>query len=594
MAVNVSFLLDLDNDVHYTPSLVPLRSDRYIWYRLRREHLAENILFLHSNDDDRLVFHVCDSNSRDRLMQIARVWGSQKKSSAHEYTLQELKVAEKEILNLLLRSDREQVALVLNYDILARICRNSSDAGCRLLDAVLDGRRNGVRLFVRLPQRAEKLEACINDDLSDCPVLKKACSELQTVSNLDPEPLVQALKSLLGSRFLRLDNDPAEMRYLLMQKAVSDPEAVDSLEELEDLAEYLEICRMRRFDLLPAGATECFTPVAREEISKKLQDADFWSTLRERVRKLRRSYPQGTIFAAVSGDHQLPQLPPFPMYQDELATLVMSLYIEDNHDRVLWGGSLDNIKRSFTVLRNKARNPDVVRIAKELCAKARTAISMKSWRTYEKIDKLLKFYAAQVCAPMERTAALNYLWEEVGKLQLQLSESIESRKGSGTGDGLAGLVEQGVDQGEAKTLKLLTAIVNRTIYRFDSPELSPEVLREIEERMEEDMGVLQRNIRASGELEHQYHNSLNQNRRFDQPVERDRFEDLEDVLLSDDFRVQAADVKMDDRMEQPQEQRAQVRETVPAEPIEPKAYLEQHFYGYPSADDEYAAEEIFG
>lgn len=600
MAENVSFLLDLDHDVHYTPSLVGLSSDRYIWYRLRREHLAENILFLRSDEDDKLVFHVCDSDSRDRLLQIAKFWGIQRREPTHEYKLQDLRVTEKEVLSLLRRRDRQQVALVLRYDILARICRSANDAGRRLLDAVLDGSREGIRLFVRLPQRAEELEACINDDVSDCPLLQKACSELQTVSNLDPEPLLQALQSLLGSRFLRLDDDPEEMRYLLMQKAVSDPGMVDSVEELEDLAEYLEICRMRRFDLMPAVASERFTPVPREEVSRKLQDADFRRSLREKVRKIRGSYPQGTIFEAVSGAHQLPKLPPFPMYQDELATTVMSLYIDNDYNRVLWGGSLDAVKRSFTVLWNKARNPEVIRIAKELCVKARKAIHKEDWKTYEKIEKLLKFYADQICTPPERNEALKTLWEKFGKLQIQLSESVYSRGLDGPSGGLTGLTEQGIDQGDAKILKSLTAIVNSTIYRFGRPELHLEDLREIEDRMEEDFGKLQHDIRLSEELEQYYHNSLNQNRQFDQPVEQDRFEDLEDALLRGDFRNQTADAKVDVRPEErqalyPEEaRRSPVRENIPAEPIEPNAYLEQHFYGCPSAEDEYAAEEIFG
>jgi hypothetical protein len=118
--------------------------------------------------------------------------------------------------------------------------------------------------------------------------------------------------------------------------------------------------------------------------------------------------------------------------------------------------------------------------------------------------------------------------------------------------------------------------------------------------MEEDFGKLQHDIRVSEELEQYYHNSLNQNRQFDQPVEQDRFEDLEDALLRGDFRNQTADAKVDVRPEErqalyPEEvRRAPVRENIPAEPIEPNAYLEQHFYGHPSAEDEYAAEEIFG
>ena len=109
MAENLRFLLDLDNDVHYTESLVTLNSDRYIWYRLRRAGMDRNILFLRDGETGAPVFRVCDDDSRSRLLQFARRWIlSNISETKKEYTPQDLNRSMDDLMAHLLKNKDEK------------------------------------------------------------------------------------------------------------------------------------------------------------------------------------------------------------------------------------------------------------------------------------------------------------------------------------------------------------------------------------------------------------------------------------------------------------------------------------------------------
>ena len=113
MAENLRFLLDLDNDVHYTESLVTLNSDRYIWYRLRRAGMDRNILFLRDGETGAPVFRVCDDDSRSRLLQFARRWIlSNISETKKEYTPQDLNRSMDDLMAHLLKNKDEKITLV--------------------------------------------------------------------------------------------------------------------------------------------------------------------------------------------------------------------------------------------------------------------------------------------------------------------------------------------------------------------------------------------------------------------------------------------------------------------------------------------------
>lgn len=518
MAENLRFLLDLDNDVHYTESLVTLNSDRYIWYRLRRAGMDRNILFLRDGETGAPVFRVCDDDSRSRLLQFARRWIlSNISETKKEYTPQDLNRSMDDLMAHLLKKKDEKITLVLTYDIWKQICKSANDTVSNLLKDTLKGRKNGVSFVIRLPHRAEELERCVCGEESDCEVLNISRNELRAICEQDPEHMMKALERL-GSRFLRLDNDPVEMKNLLMQLAVREPDFCEDWKSLVDQAGYLELCRTLRFGLLSSVPSERFTPVSREEIGKRMKNADFRRELRERVRKLRERCPEGDIREALCREHYLPEPPPFPVYQDELALLVMSLTIDDGflearrgekHDRINWSLELDAIKRKLTVLHNRPRNADVIAIAKKLCIKAHAANEQKNWKAYTRILELLKFYAEQICAPAELTKALKYLWENHGELLIELCVDVHRRERYPECGGLSKIANSALDESDRNTMEILSEIVNRTIRYFNRPKLSEGVIETIETKMEEDWVVAQNAVREHEAMMEAYHDQLN-------------------------------------------------------------------------------------
>ena len=607
MPQNLRFILDPDNDDHYTDSLIKLSCVPYIWYRLRRSGMARRILFLQVQPDNQLAFHVCDDESREHLLSKVRRRGSWfdrsvQPDTAGDHTLKALNLDEEDLLHRLLSTDTE-AALVFTFDAFARTCRTSLSKGANLLTDILEGRSNRVPIFIRLPSRAEELEKCLQTDTTDCAVLTNACSCLNSVSKNEREPLVKALSDLLGNQLLRLDGHADETYQLLLRQAVAGDDCPDSLQELQDQADYLELCRMLRIKLLEPGTeSERLTPVPIRELDTMLRDPEFRSRLRSQVRALRSTCRSGSIRDALAQERHLPKLPPLPAYHDELAQVALSLSIPDEcKDKAELSSDLDNAKRSLVTLWNRPRNSTVIKAAGELCRSVRSAVNHKNWEALKDTIYLLTFCAGQLCAPEDRNEALEKIWES-GRTIIALSEDLHRRHQFSNPDGLDEFADLGREQGDRRMLELLRAHIRSSIAYFARPKMS---MDDITRKIEEDWTIKQAQLADDKKLEDSLLHSLRQPMTSAAPVDDDDiFFNLEEPPVHA-IRTEPAPMvepfhasgDLDAPLLQPvPDQEAplfQEEPEVPAEPpLDPNKYLEQHFYKKTSIFNESNIDDI--
>lgn len=601
MPQNLRFILDPDNDDHYTDSLIKLSCVPYIWYRLRRGGMARRILFLQIQPDNQLAFHVCDDESREHLLSRIRrrsSWFDRpvQPDTGGDHTLKALNLEEEDLLNRVLSTDTE-AALVFTFDAFARICRSSVSKGANLLTDVLEGKVNRVPIFIRLPSRADELEKCLCTSFMGCAVLAKACSCLHSVSKNEREPLVKALSDLLGSQLLRLDTHTDETYQLLLHQAVAQDDCPDSLSELQDQADYLELCRMLRIKLLePVSESERLTPVPLRELDAMLRDPEFRSRLRTQVRDLRSTCPAGSIYTAMSHERHLPKLPPIPAYHDELAQVALSLSIPDEcRDKAELCSDLDDAKRSLVTLWNRPRNSAVIRAADELCRSVRSAVNSKNWDALKDAIFLLKFCAGQLCAPEDRNEALEKIWES-GRTVIALSDDLHRRYQFSNPDGLDEFAAMGIDQGDRRKLELLRTHLRNNIAYFDRPKMS---MDDITRKIDEDWTILQTQLEDNKKLEDRLLHDLRQPMTSGLPADDDDILfDLEapprqSVHTEPGPPEEPEHFFGTDTLDEPSLPREEpVREEPVASSLDPNKYLQEHFYKKTSFFDEANIDDI--
>ena len=499
------FILDSDNDIHFTDSLAPLESAPFIWYLLRQEGRARSIVFVRVREDGQPELHVFDSNSRQFLQQLPRSlfsFGRREQTSAQtigcsSYLLPALKLSEEELMYRLLSDEEAQAALVFTAEAFERLCRRSNDRGTERLKNLMNN-PGSSRIFVRLPLDAEALRRIADCDAEGCPVLRDAYRDFRNVTNNKPEAMLDALGAMMGTRLIRLDNHSDEMIHMLRRIGAMEADSADTLQDLTDQAVYLELCRLHRLGLLePDSEQERYTPVPRRLLYSRLRDPAFHDKLRVETAELREHHPGCSIPNALARQTHLPELPPQPICHDELAQVALSLSIPDDcADKLSWSSKLDKIKRRLITLWNKPRNSEVVAISLELCRSTREAIVRKNWMSLEELLNLLDFFSGQLCAAPERMKIMEDIRTH-GRLLVELCDSLHERGSFAAPVGLDSLAARGVEAGDRRIRELLKEYVSKAIRSYGRPDLSVVDLTQL---LEEAWTRTQREIENCKEL----------------------------------------------------------------------------------------------
>lgn len=476
------FILDSDNDDHYTDSLIPLQSEPYLWYRLRRDEYARSIVFLRVREDNQLVLHVYDNDSRQHLMQFAKVRftlhgmeQSVQPDGQKDYSLQSLQMDEDNVLHKLLDASGK-AALVFTYEAFRRVCRNANRRSVQKLTALLEDHNSNDTIFIRLPSQAKNLEKCIHPGDGECQLLLDACKSLIEIPGDKPEPLLPAMTDVLGNRLVRLDDHADEMYWLLL--SLDGHSAPDTLDELADQAAYLELCRSLRIRLLaPEQEAERYTPLSVRETAAMLQKPEFRERLRRDVRKLRSNHPYGTIRDALSQEMLLPDALPAPAYSNNLA---LSLKIPDKcPNRSTLSAKLDTIKRNLITLQTKPRNELVEKIATELCRSCRNAIVSRNWVCLEEIINMLVFFSEQICAGTQRNTEFQTIDEHCTDF-INLCVDLKNREKFSL-TGLDEISAASIDKADQIMVTRLREGLQRNFRYFERPTLQGNTISVMEE-----------------------------------------------------------------------------------------------------------------
>lgn len=481
------FVFDADHDPHYTDSLLKLSPAAYLWYELRRQHGADNILFVNLHNGS-IRAEVFDTQSNQILRpQKKGFFGLRKTEDAPQAVahavcqLAELGQQEDTFLDWLLNDacpKNKKTALVFSHDAFTRLCTKSSGYVISQLKQQIQSPTGRCIIVIRLPVKADELARVMlpGDGQKAFPVLWDLFDGVRGATIGNREALMTALERQLGRQMTQMCLCPDDTMRLLLHHAVTD--GADTLEQLEDQAEYLDLCRRYRVGLLaPDTPADRFAPVSRLELSNRLDTPGFRDQLRQHTAKLRQKYPDGTLADALREARKLPQMPPpFPVYQDELARNILGLDLPDTFPRkAACAADLDRARRDLTTLWNKPRNQLVCEAANTFCAEARSAIESRDWDTLGDVLHLLSFCGKQVCADTDHNDNLqniiNLGTDTIRQSKYLFTDHTFARSA------VAQQVHETVEWGDRHNLQTLRALLRENIAVFDKPDISAAAIR---------------------------------------------------------------------------------------------------------------------
>ena len=511
------FVLEAGDDVHYVDSLCALGPSSYIWYRLRSRSGVRRIVFCDIRDEE-LCFCGLDPESTAIVP----------KSHRHNWIGKQIKRTQEEMLaELISNVDDDRSAVVFTHEAFVRSCRiaqgNTAD-GLRRMVAAHCG-----RILIRLPGSVGELARLVSEGAGSCDILQEAYKPLQNAASYDRRPLLDTLTDQLGSRLLRFDLYPGEVQNLLLMHALYDPQAADTPQEVDDQAEYLELCRLYRADLLASDADGSDRAISNRELDRRLREPEFREELRSRSAKLRNRYPNMTTEQAMRQAGLLPPVLPQPVYKDELSNVLRTLTIPDEFLRsdpdrkVYWAAELEQIKRRLTVIWNKPRNTAAVQAAQELCSNAKSAIEGRVWETLDAVLQLLQFFSNQICAPADQTDRLEDIRKHCRDI-VQTSNYLYGSRSFGLPTGFDQLIDANIQAGEQANLEKLKFYVHRSIKRFERPDPVFENIASINDEIEAERSRTMLEITESNQL-----------LREQQKVEQERQEEQERLLRNQEL-----------------------------------------------------------
>lgn len=561
------FILDQENDVHYTDSLLALDSPRFIWYQLRRSSCFRNILFLRLNNSDQMCIDVYDTESEKLLRGFKKPFLALTSNPGRVLAARfpELWLFEEELPQKLLKAANDQdgkTALVFTRRAYEKFCRHVSSAEILgELMSLLFAKATSYALFLRLPCQAEELEQLQKPDPTKGHLLAATYDLLRINSGEHPISLLEAMTDQLKDQLLRLDDQPQEMYHLLLKHAAADAGSADPLDALKEQANYLELCRTRRIGpFREEPGTEQFTPLSRRQAASRLLDPSIRN-------KLRCPRPE-----------PVPDPLPVPAYTDKLARSALSLSLKgvDCPQKAEWSIKLDTIKRNLITLWNQPRNRKAVEFAQELCDNARSAITRKNWLCTEELMELLDFFSKpeQLCASGIRWEALGQI-RQLGQDLIVKCDFIHGKDSITKVESLADITTIGIDKGQMADLVTLREKIRFYMRYFDDPES----FQSDREGNEEYLGRVQQAYDSSQQAMHDRERCDRILQKTAQPAEDEHYLTSEAAAASAAFEPDAFELSSDElSVPASREEEAAPRmrfgdADVP--PIDPNIYLQE-------------------
>lgn len=434
------YVLDTENDSHYTQDLMRLSPVSYLWHELKEYRGFSRVVFVNLVNDSRLMLETFDNASYQFLQPVKKSFlgfGKSKEAPVSEeishksFYPPDIKQEDRSLLAFLLECQqnhkKERTAVVCTAEALELLYECSDPKGRRILTSFIENRTLPAILVVRLGMSTTALRKtflqgrCFLSEL-DSNIKEVLRSHVQ-------QPLLTMLSRQLGGQLVDFSRQSTDMVNLLVYDALENDSCPDSPDQLQDQGEYLRLCLDAGVSLAKDFANVSrHEPLKRDTVYGKLADPDFRSRLRTEAARLRARNPESPMadlfrreFRTLPDDAGLCEL----HCEDELYRKVCTLTLPEEYlnrnpsqDRVA-----ESLRKAVATLWNKARSQAVCNMIRDAADAAMDAVSHQDWATLTDAMTLLALCTRQICADPALNDNLDEIFQ-TGRELLQASAAL--------------------------------------------------------------------------------------------------------------------------------------------------------------------------
>lgn len=414
-AYYLHYVLDTENDSHYTQDLMRLSPASYLWHELKECRGFSRVVFVNLVNGSRLMLETFDNASYQFLQPVKKGFlgfGKSKEApvsdgiSHKSFYPPEIKQEDSTLLSFLLECQqsykKERTALVCTAEALEVLYDRSAPEGRRSLAAFIENRSIPAILAVRLGMSTTALRRTFLQ--GRCFLAELDSNIREVLRSHAQQPLLTMLSRQLGGQLVDFSREKTDMVNLLMYDALENGSGPDSPDQLRDQGEYLRLCLDAGVSLAKdfAGAP-CHEPLKRDTVYGKLADPNFRSRLRSETARLRSRNPESPMadlfrreFRTLPEDKGPREL----CCEDELYRKVCSLVLPEEYlqENLSQARVVEGLRKALSTLWNKARSQIVCDMIRDATDAALEAVDRQDWTTLTDALTLLALCTRQICA----------------------------------------------------------------------------------------------------------------------------------------------------------------------------------------------------
>ena len=423
-AYYLHYVLDTENDSHYTEDLMQLSPGSFLWQELKEGHNFSRVIFVNLVNGSRLMLETFDNASEQFLRPVKKgLFGIKTSQPVAEglchktFSPTEVKQEDSTLLEFLLECQqnhkKERTAVVCTAEALQVLYERSSAEGRQRLAYVIENRTIPAILVVRLDMSTTGLSRTF---LQGRCFLAELDSNIREVLRAKAQqPLLTMLSRQLGGQLVDFSRQSSDMVNLMMYDALENGNCPDTPAQLRDQGEYLQLCLDHNLGLAKEFANVPQSePLKRDTVYGKLAESDFRGRLRADAARLRArnvGSPMADLFrrefrlGQESG--QIRELIVDDALYRKVCTLALPAeYLKQN---LAQGRVVESLQKALATLWNKPRNETVCEMIRTTADAALEAVARQDWTTLTDALQLLALCTRQICADL----ALNDNLDEI-------------------------------------------------------------------------------------------------------------------------------------------------------------------------------------
>lgn len=510
-AYYLHYVLDTENDSHYTEDLMRLSSGSYLWRELKETRGFSRVVFVNLVKNQ-LLLETFDNASYQFLQPVKKNWlgfiveQPVTEGLCHKtFPPVQIKQEESTLLHYLLECQqhhkKERTALVCTAEALEHLYSNAAPAHKSELVSCAENCALDAIMVVRLGMSTNSLAKTFLRGRCFLTELDKNIREV--LRSHAQQPLLDMLSRQLGGQLVDFSRRQDDMVNLLMYDALENSSGTDSPDQLRHQGEYLQLCLDHQ-----VGLAAYFTnsprhePLKKDTVFGKLADEEFRSRLRAETARLRARNPQSPMedlfrreFRITADNKGIRDL----CCEDELYRKVCSLTLPEDYlkQNLAHGRILEALAKALGTLWNKPRNPKVCEMIRFTSDMLLETAARKDWVTLSDVMTLLSLCSRQICADPVLNDNLDELFA-TGQ-ELLLASADHSRQERSFRDMYPGgepdyyamsksdlaifLSTQTILENQGKKLRMLRSSLYDTILYFNDHPLSETVEQKLRESM---------------------------------------------------------------------------------------------------------------